>query len=103
MSILVDNVQAVRGVKSYAVNIAATSTFATQTIGSPIVRLSPLIGCFYKIGTSTDLAATTGLTGVPLLTGVIEYRKCNVGDTIHAITATGGLAAAGLIVEEIAE
>ena len=98
MAILSQQVQAVRTGQGYPVNITATSTFATQTIQSQFIRVSPTVNCFIKVGTSAQTAATTGFTGY-LAAGVIEFKKCVVGDSIHAISATGALGV--LTIEEV--
>ena len=89
MPLINHSVQALRTISGYPVNIAATSTFATQTCGAGYVRISPTVNCFVKIGLAATTAATTGICGY-LAAGVVEFRRVLVGDTIHAISATGG-------------
>ena len=103
MAILLASVQAVRTGTTYPVNIAATSTTATQTINSQFVRLSPRVSVYYNITATGIAAATTGLAGPFLAAGVVEFVRCQTGDTIAAITATGALEAGGLSVAEVIE
>lgn len=101
MPIITSNVQAVRTARAYVVNIAATSTFATQACNATFIRLSPKVACCYFFASSS--ATTCATTDNHLAAGVVEFVKIVPGQFIHVISSTGALEAAGLTIAEVTE
>ena len=97
MALVTQGIQALRTTGAYAVNILATSTFATQTFTSSFIRISAQANCFIRIATSaTGVAAVGGTLSEYLAAGVVEFKRVNYGDLINVIAATG--AATGVLV-----
>lgn len=96
MALITQGIQALRTTGAYALNLPATSTFATQTFTSSFIRLSAQANCFIRIATSaTGVAAVGGALSEYLAAGVVEFKRVNYGDLLNAIGATG--AATGVL------
>ena len=80
-------VPALRPGSGFVITLDATSTFATKSFESNIVRIMTEQRCWIRVD-STAAAATN----TPLPANIPEYFSVEPGQTMHAIaTATGRL------------